>query len=461
MSSRKRSRPEDDDPTAPPRPSAASTPPSQQPPAKRVLAPRDMFFEIPLRSQDVRDKSILALDEPAGEHALAMTRVINTPALSGIQRASLTVLLTILNDYFPGDPVTTEFTRSVAYTTETDDIALAVLADKVDKGLVAFHAKGGPHDSPVATPAPSIAQPSSSGSDTPDRTPAPSATVPTPSSSTTAITKRGCFSKKSALSRRSQKIKTACKARDGDICRLCNVPDCLSAHIIPFSIRGSKNLDLWSFIAMFRGTSDTASLKAAALDPDPDEADNLMNVMQLCRNCHRLLDAPRVSLVPQILEDPASIFPYDPRAVTQYDVVAEFPAGLATAVIFVMQDDGESKRMRPGQVFTLRTADPVTLPLPHPLLLQLHVLCSRMVVLRAAAGYPVLLDDDSDDDTVYDLLGVGEEPKCFVQLGRPKGEEARDPAVVMLEKDQRKREQELLLMKIKGRGAAGKGVGVL
>lgn len=461
MTSRKRSRPEDDDPTPPPRPSAASSPPPPpQPPAKRVLAPRDMFFEIPLRSHEVRDQSILALAEPAGEHALAMTRVSNTPALSGVQRASLTVLLTILNDYFPGDPVTTKFTRSVASTTETDDIALAALADKVDKGLVAFHAKGGPHDSPASTPAPSIAQPSSPASDTPDRTPAPSTTAPTTSSSTTAVTKRSRFSKKSALSRRSQKIKTACKARDGDICRLCNVPDCLSAHIIPFSIRGSKNLDLWSFIAMFRGASATASLKAAALDPDPEDADNLMNVMQLCRNCHRLLDAPRVSLVPQILEDPASIFPYDPRAVAQYDVVAEFPAGLATAVIFVMQDDGESKRMRPGQVVTLRTADPATLPLPHPLLLQLHVLCSRMVVLRAAAGYPVLLDDDSDDDTVYDL-GVGEETQDFVQFGGQKGEEARDPAVVMLEMEQRRREQEVLLMKIKGRGEAGKEVGVL
>lgn len=96
-----------------------------------------------------------------------------------------------------------------------------------------------------------------------------------------------------------------------------------------------------------------------------------------------------------------------------------------------------------------------------PLLLQLHVLCSRMVVLRAAAGSPVLLDDGSDADTVYDLLGAVVEPLCFVELGGTECEEARDPAVVMLEMEQRDGERERLLMKIKGRNVAEDGAGVL
>lgn len=333
MSFRKRSHLQDDEPTDP----------GHSEPSKPVLAPREMFFSIPVRYQALHDKSISALAELTGEHTLAHTRVINTPTLSGVQRASLTVLLTILNDYFPGDPTTLKFTHSVACPVETDDTALAMMADTINQGLLAFLAKGGQHDSPSATPTPSSVEPSSSH--IPDESSIPS-TAATSSSSATAVTKRVRLSKKSGTTTaRSHKIRTACKARDGDICRLCNVPDCLSAHIIPFSIRGSKHLDLWSFVAMFRGADATAKLKAAALDPDPNDADNLMNVLQLCRNCHRLLDAPRVSLVPQILENPASVFPYDPHVVTEYDVVAEFPAGFATAVIFVMQDDGESKRM--------------------------------------------------------------------------------------------------------------------
>lgn len=56
-----------------------------------------------------------------------------------------------------------------------------------------------------------------------------------------------------------------------------------------------------------------------------------------------LLTKPMVSLIPQILESPASIFPYDPGAVAQYD-----------AVILILQDNGEVKFMRPGHVVALR-----------------------------------------------------------------------------------------------------------
>lgn len=444
MSSRKRSYPHDE-------PAADIVEP--------VLAPREMFFNIPLRTRDVHNSGILALAEPCGHHAIAQVRVENTPALSSVQRASLDVMLTILNDYFPAHPTTVTFTRSITDIAHTDDVALATLADTINNGLLAFRARGGPA-TPSSTPAASIILPPTPQ----DPTPVPLNSITTSSaSSATAVAKRARVSKKSGISTRSNKIRDACKARDGNTCRLCNIHDSLSAHIIPFSIRGSKTMDFWAFVALFRGVDATAALKAAALDPDPENPDNLMNVIQLCRNCHHHLDEACVSLVPQILEDPASVFPYDPRVATQYDVVAEFPAGLAAAEILVLQDDGDGKRLRPGHVLTFRTTNSATLPLPHPLLLQLHVVCSRMVVLRAAAGYPVLLDTESDGDTVYDLAGVGDDQAgSFVEFrGKENGsvgestpvEESRDPHIVLLELEQRKREREQLLQKLKARWA--------
>lgn len=203
-----------------------------------------------------------------------------------------------------------------------------------------------------------------------------------------------------------------------------------------------------------RGSQDTAQLKAAALDPEPNNADNILNVIYLCVKCHVLLDTTKISLIPLILESPGSVFPYNPRSVERYDVVVEFPTGLQDVAIAILQDDGEFKRLRPGHVLTLHTADPAKLPLPHPLLLQLHVICSRMVVLRAAAGYPVLMgDDDSDGDTVFDALRVGDNlsdgTECYGEFG---GKDiARDPEVVVLELEHRKYEQVQLLQKMRAR----------
>lgn len=132
-------------------------------------------------------------------------------------------------------------------------------------------------------------------------------------------------------------------------------------------------------------------------------------------------------------------------------MVVEFPAGLQDVAIAILQDDGEFTRLRPGHVVTMRTADPAKLPLPHPLLLQLHVVCSRMVVLRAAAGYPVLLgEDESDGDTVFDALCVGDDGmECYGEFGGK--DVARDPAVVVLELEQRRCEQVRLLQKMRAR----------
>lgn len=45
-----------------------------------------------------------------------------------------------------------------------------------------------------------------------------------------------------------------------------------------------------------------------------------------------------------------------------------------------------------GDVITLSTKDSLDLPLPHPLLFQIHALISRVIGMKAAAGFPTFPD---------------------------------------------------------------------
>lgn len=417
MSSRKRAHSEDD----------------CAPPVRRVLASRELFFSIPLGTVAV-DQPLQAFAAPLATHVSATTRVTDiTTVLNGLQRASLTAFLAVLNDYFPNDAITRAFTDSVADFAGTNDTALASFADTIDMGLIAFLTKRGKPDARSSSPVPEPTPPDSTRA----------------TSSITAVPPKRA--KRSGLSSRSQKIRAACVSRDGEQCRLCKDETGVAVHILPLSLQQSRrSLDFWAFVAMFKGAKATTQLKAATLDST--NPDNIMNVIFLCYKCHALLDKAMVSLIPQILESPASVFPYDPRTVKHYDAVVEFPAGLHGAVVSILQDDGEVKRMRPGHVLTLRTADALGLPLPHPLPLQLHAICSRMVVMHAAAGYPVLTDDNSDGDTVFDALRMGDKEdtgECFSEFGAK--DVSRDPEVVILELEQRKYEQEQLLQKRRAR----------
>lgn len=50
----------------------------------------------------------------------------------------------------------------------------------------------------------------------------------------------------------------------------------------------------------------------------------------------------------------------------------------------------QSAQLQAGQTITLRTSDPLLLPLPHPILLQLHTAFTRLRKMSAAAGVPIL-----------------------------------------------------------------------
>lgn len=68
-----------------------------------------------------------------------------------------------------------------------------------------------------------------------------------------------------------------------------------------------------------------------------------------------------------------------------------------------LDDDGEwwpDGKLHPGHEITLTTHDARHLLLPHPLLFQLHAIISRVMALKAAAGFPLFPGHDrgSDDD---------------------------------------------------------------
>lgn len=126
-------------------------------------------------------------------------------------------------------------------------------------------------------------------------------------------------------------------------------------------------------------------MKQYALEPDGDNADNILNVLCLCRNCHDLYDHAALTLVPDV---DALAFPYSPWSQRAYDVTVEFTAGCSRAVrVLAETDSGDVYRVMPGHRISWHTDDPEERPLPHPLLLQLHTVCTRIAKIRAAAGW--------------------------------------------------------------------------
>lgn len=60
-------------------------------------------------------------------------------------------------------------------------------------------------------------------------------------------------------------------------------------------------------------------------------------------------------------------------------------------------DLGFDRKLLPGRIISLTTNDALGLPLPHPLLFQLHALISRIVGLKAATGFPLFPNFEAGD----------------------------------------------------------------
>lgn len=176
---------------------------------------------------------------------------------------------------------------------------------------------------------------------------------------------------------------------------------------------------------MFRGPAETEQLKQYAVEPDVTNADNILNVLCLCRTCHHLYDHAAVTLVPNI-DFAVVTFLYSPWSQGLYDVAVEFPGGCSRDVKVVGQTDASDYfGITPGYRIHWRTDDPEKFPLRHPLLLQLHVVCNQTTKIRAAAGWrselggseggqtvweEVLTEQNGEKGNMFDMV-VDEEPR--------------------------------------------------
>lgn len=75
------------------------------------------------------------------------------------------------------------------------------------------------------------------------------------------------------------------------------------------------------------------------------------------------------------------------------------------------------KILAPGDTITFTTADPVNLPLPHPILFQLHAIISRIIAMKAAAGFLVITQYDDDEASTVDSLMSDVEGKDKLDIG--------------------------------------------
>lgn len=85
----------------------------------------------------------------------------------------------------------------------------------------------------------------------------------------------------------------------------------------------------------------------------------------------------------------------------------------------------QSKLLEPGDIIHFRTSDPSTMHLPHPAVFQLHAIVSRIMGMKAAAGFPILPDQDWDldsQDQLNDLVYDSDECEWLVdESDQPRG----------------------------------------
>lgn len=211
----------------------------------------------------------------------------------------------------------------------------------------------------------------------------------------------------------SETAKERCTLRDRSYCQITRqkgtqqVP-LEACHIFVYSTKDNKASGFWKFIAMFLGHEKAEKMKAMTSSPRTSSTDCIQNMMLLGEASHKPFNVGVLALVPNLAD---MIFPYDISATTSYTATIEMPFGSQETFIPVwewkLDGQGTSKGsfshfLKPGDQVTFTTTDAKTMPLPHPLLLQLHTLVSRIVFMMAGAGCPALLEHSSESGTCAD-----------------------------------------------------------
>lgn len=285
------------------------------------LASRDMFFLLSLYSPpewesdgSEPDDALPPLDSdleqlvaspqtlnqttpaPPNEYDNAVSRINNLDGfLTPSMKSSITCLLAVMQTHLSplsvdGVPAIADplFSR-IASQDQTPDHGIKDIVDTIEKGLQIFSALGGGSTGSGVGPTSLPADDAGTGPRKRQKFDADGNVVKT--------------------TRRSEKVRRDCRARDPS-CQICNsVGGGDVAHIIPYSAKDQKGIDFWKFVELFRGVEATAALKAVALMPNPELVDTLKNVWFLCKSCHDAFGRAQLAIIPDL---DGITYPYDP-----------------------------------------------------------------------------------------------------------------------------------------------------
>lgn len=278
----------------------------------KTLASRDMFFPLvlysppeserlepdPISPPSVHDNdpspSIPTTTDPLTDFNNALARIGQLDAfLTPGMKSTLTCMLSVIDMHLsPTAACRPHFliTR-VASAEQTPDAGIKDIVDTIERGLMVFCALGGGGGGSSKSVGDPLVDNGSSGSRKPQKLDADgNITKPT---------------------RRSDKTRRDCKARD-PLCQICGaLNDGEVAHIIPYSVKEQEAVDFWKFVEMFRGVAATAGLREIALGTN---ADTLRNVWFLCKMCHGGFDGGKLSVIPDLGK---ITYRYDPEKTTE------------------------------------------------------------------------------------------------------------------------------------------------
>ncbi|OJD12714.1 hypothetical protein ACJ73_09310 [Blastomyces percursus] len=243
---------------------------------------------------------------------------------------------------------------------------------------------------------------------------------------------------------RSKKIADLCRNRDKN-CVLTNATDPTNAcHIVPYSLSKQSPYQLqqfWNILSLFWDKSTISELQHYVAQ---NSTETIENYLLMSPGVHVYWDAQLFALKPIALSpDKRSLkvqffwlrpdnldslrlsihtLPEDSSQAISIKPPT-FPANLAQGGrkcasgghpnirIYNCETD---ERISSGQIITLTTEDPETMPLPDLKLLELQWILHRVFALAGAAGYREYEDWDDDDQESDNQNMMSEEPACVI-----------------------------------------------